>query len=52
MIRLAGIVLVISVICFGIGVTRPVVLDYFSAGSGAAVKVRFRRAKLKEANDV
>ncbi len=37
MIRVAGIVLLISVICFGVGVTRPVVLDYFST-SNSVVK--------------
>jgi hypothetical protein len=34
MTRLAGIVLIISVLCFGVGVTRPVVLDYFSTDNG------------------
>lgn len=35
MIRLAGIVLIISVFCFGVGVTRPVLFDYFSTDNGA-----------------
>lgn len=30
MTRLAGIVLIISVLCFGVGMTRPVLFDYFS----------------------
>ena len=33
MIRLAGVVLIISVLCFGIGATRPVVLDYYDSSS-------------------
>ena len=33
--RVAGIVLILGVICFGVGVTRPVIIDYFSAGNSA-----------------
>ncbi|WP_420631352.1 hypothetical protein [Candidatus Leptofilum sp.] len=37
--RVAGIVLILGVICFMIGVSRPVILDYFGPGMGSKAQL-------------
>jgi len=37
--RLAGVLLIVSAICFGLGMTRPVIIDYFSTDNSVAKRL-------------